>query len=368
MIASRDIDRHLILSTLFMVVTGLVMVYSASFIVSLNKFGDEFYYIKRQSVYLLIGITCFVCAMRIPYDLYRKFAYPILALAALLLIAIYIPGVGQKAGGATRWLDLGIVRFQPSELAKIAVIIFLAYSLESKAGKMDDFSTGFLPNIIIPGFIISLILMEPDFGSAVTLGILVVMLSFIGGAKMKHLGGLVVFSLPLLALVVYNFSYMMRRILIFLDPWKDPSGAGFQMVQSFLAFGAGGLTGAGLGEGKQKLFYLPEAHTDFIFSVIGEEFGLIGVALVVVMYLVFLISGMRIALCAKDKFGMFLALGLTFMIVLQAGINMAVVLGVLPPKGLPLPFISYGGTSLVVSLIAVGMILNVYIESQEKLS
>lgn len=361
MIKARDTDRLLIVSTLLLVIVGVVMVYSTSYIVAMKRFGDEYFFVKKHLMYAFIGVIMFIAATRVPYTVYRKMAYPILILSALFLICIYIPGLGFTAGGARRWVRFGPIAFQPSEPAKLAVIFFLAYSLAAKKEKIKNFSIGFLPNILIPGIIISLIVLEPDLGTSLTLGFIVFLMIFIAGARLRHIGGIMLMTVPLIYVIVTKFDYMMGRILIFLDPWKDPEGKGFQMVQSFLAFGSGGIKGVGLGEGKQKLFYLPEAHTDFILSVIGEELGLIGVGLVIIFYLLFLYAGASIALKAKDLHAKYLALGLTFMVVLQAGINMAVVLGVLPPKGLPLPFISYGGTSLIVNMVAVGIILNVCI-------
>lgn len=361
----RETDKFLIISTLMLVAFGVLMVYSTSYVVAMSRFGDQYFFLKRHAAYALFGIFCFIAAVKVPYTFYKKMAYPILVIAALLLVCIYIPGLGFEAGGSRRWVKLGSFTFQPSEPAKVAVIFFLAYSLAAKADKIKTFTIGFLPNILIPGIIIGLILFETDLGTALCLSFLVFLMNFAAGVRVSYLGGLaLVFALGV-AVVISKFSYMMNRVLVFLDPWKDPEGAGFQMVQSFLAFGSGGITGAGLGEGKQKLFYLPEAHTDFILSVIGEELGLIGVAIVIALYVVFLYCGTRIAVKTKDLFGSYLVLGLTMMIVLQAAINMAVVLGMLPPKGLTLPFISYGGTSLVVNMAAVGIMLNVYIRGNE---
>ncbi len=364
MIKARDVDRLLILSTLFLVVVGIVMVYSTSYIMALTRYGDEYYFIKRHLLYVLIGICGFIVASRTPYAIYRPLAYPILLVALFLLGLLFIVGP-HGSGTANRWLDTGIIRFQPSEPAKLSLVVFLSYFLSSRAERIKEFYGTFLPNIVLAGMVVALVMAEPDFGTAVFLSLLVLIMNFIAGVRLRYLLGLVVLSLPFLYLVVRNFSYMMGRILVFLDPWKDPDGAGFQVVQSFLAFGSGGVYGVGLGEGRQKLFYLPEAHTDFIFSVIGEEIGFVGVAGIILCYLLFLLSGTRIAFRAKDLFGTYLSLGLTLMIVLQAGLNMAVTLGMLPPKGLTLPFISYGGTSLVVNMTAVGMILNVCIKSNE---
>lgn len=365
MIRLRDTDRLLIISTLFLVGVGVVMVYSTSYIVAMSRFGNAYFFLKKHLTYALVGLIFFVAATRVPYKFYRTMAYPILILSALLLIFIYVPGLGFDAGGARRWVRLGPIAFQPSEPAKLAVVFFLAYSLSAKAERIKTFSPGFLPNILIPGVIIGLILFEPDLGTAVCLASVVVLMNFIAGVRLRYLFGLGLMAAPVIYIVIHNFSYMMSRIRVFIDPWKDPEGKGFQMVQSFLAFGSGGITGVGLGEGKQKLFYLPEAHTDFILSVIGEEMGLRGVGFVILFYLLFLYCGVRIATRAKDLHGTYLAMGLTSMIVLQAAINMAVVLGLLPPKGLPLPFISYGGTSLVVNMLAVGILLNIYIRENE---
>jgi len=365
MVHHKDIDRLLIVSTLGLVTAGIVMVYSTSSFVALTKYGDEYFFVKKQLAYCLLGLMCFFAAAKFPYEHYRKLVYPILLLAIVLLALIFVPGIGHEVGGARRWIKIAGFTFQPSEFAKIAVIIFLAYSLEAKKDKLHDFATGFLPNIIIPGVIVTMVLCEPDFGTAVTIVAIILIMTFTAGVKLQHIGVLTLLTVPILAMVVLNFSYMMKRIRIFLDPWNDPTGDGFQMVQSFLAFGSGGFGGVGLGEGKQKLYYLPEAHTDFIFSVIGEEFGLIGVTVIIALYVCLLIGGTRIGFNSRDKFGTYLALGLTFMIVLQAGVNMAVVLGIFPPKGLPLPFISYGGTSLVLSMAAVGIILNVFIRGHE---
>ncbi len=365
MVRLRDLDRLLIISTLLLVAAGVVMVYSTSYIMAMNRFGDKYFFVKKHLTFAVAGLLFFIAAVKVPYGVYRKMAYPILVLSVIFLVCIYIPGLGFTAGGARRWVRLGPIAFQPSEPAKLAAIVFLAYSLAAKGENIKRFSTGLLPNILFPGLLVGLIIMEPDLGTALTVASLTLLMNFVAGARITHLGMLGIAASPFIYMVVHNFGYMMSRLQIYLDPWKDPSGKGFQMVQSFLAFGSGGLYGVGLGEGQQKLFFLPEAHTDFILSVIGEEFGLIGVGTIIGFYALFLYCGTKIALCAKDRHGTYLALGLTFMVALQAAMNMGVVLGLLPPKGLPLPFVSYGGTSLVVNMIAVGIILNVYIKKNE---
>jgi cell division protein FtsW len=361
----KDTDRLLVLSTLLLLATGIVMVYSTSYVMAMKRFGDEYFFFKKHLRYALGGLVVFVAASRVPYPIYRTLTYPILVISAVFLSLVFIPGLGSEAGGAQRWLKLGPLAFQPSEPAKLAVVFFLAYSLAAKSDRIRSFSFGFLPNIVTPGLIVGLIALEPDLGTAVTLSAVVVVMSFIGGVRPGYLAGLGLAALPFLYVFMQNFRYTLDRWSVYLDPWKDPQGKGFQMVQSFLAFGSGGISGVGLGEGRQKLFYLPEAHTDFILSVIGEELGLIGVASVIFFYILFFYSGARIALRARDLHGTYLALGLTILVALQAIINMAVVVGLVPPKGLPLPLVSYGGSSLLVNMAAAGIILNVCIKGNE---
>jgi cell division protein FtsW len=355
----------MIVSTLLLVAMGLLMVYSTSNIMAESKYGDEYFFVKRQVAFSAMGLAALFVAMRVPYTVYAKFVYPLLALALIGLCIVFIGGVGHKVGGAKRWINLGFMKFQPSEVAKYAVIVFLAYSLSAKRERIREFVIGFLPNVLIPGVVIFLISREPDLGNALALSAIVLILNFAAGVRVRYLVGLGAIGLTAVYFLVSNVAYMMNRILIFIDPWKNPTGSGFQMVQSFLAFGSGGVSGVGLGAGRQKLFYLPEAHTDFILSVIGEELGLIGVGGVMALYMLFLVAGVGIALRAKDLYGSYLALGITCMIVLQAALNMGVVLGVFPPKGMPLPFVSYGGSSLLMSMAATGVLLNIYIKSNE---
>lgn len=366
MIRASDTDKWLIISTVFLVVVGVAMVYSTSYIYATSRFGDGYFFFRKHIVYAAMGLGFFIAGAKIPYGVYRKLAYPALIIAIIMLIAVLIPGVGTVAGGARRWLRIGPIAFQPSEAAKLALVFFMAMSLARKQERIKELWAGFLPNMLIPGAVVALIMFERDLGTAVCAAFIALLMSFIGGVRMRYLAATVLVAAPVVYFfVIKNFGYMMTRITVFLDPWKDPEGKGFQMVQSFIAFGSGGIHGVGIGESKQKLFYLPEAHTDFIFSVIGEETGLIGAGLVIVFYALFLYSGTRIALKCEDRHGKFLAIGVTLMIVMQAAINMAVVLGLLPPKGLPLPFISYGGTSLVVSMFAAGILLNINMRNNE---
>jgi cell division protein FtsW len=300
-----------------------------------------------------------VLARHVPYRLYRPLAYPLLAAALVLLAAVLFSPLGVTAGGSSRWLGLGPLRFQPSEFARFALIVYLAYSLEKKAERIREFSIGFVPHVVVLGAVAVLILKQPDFGSVAILAVLTWLMMFVGGVRMLYLGS----SCLALALAggyfITRAGYRMRRMLSFLDPWQYSADAGYQIVHSLMAFGTGGWWGAGIGKGYQKLFYLPEPHTDFIFSVIGEELGLAGVLVIILLYLMIIWKGIRIARHATDLFGSYLAIGLTAALGLQIGINMAVTLGLLPTKGLTLPFLSYGGTSLLLNMATIGILMNI---------
>ncbi|MBI5561845.1 MAG: putative lipid II flippase FtsW [Deltaproteobacteria bacterium] len=366
MFKARDIDWILISSTMFLMVAGIVMVYSTSYVYAFTRFGDGQVFFRKHLLWALIGLGAFAAGARLPYCWYRRLAYPCLVLAALLLMAVSLPHVGFTAGVARRWVRLGPLTFQPSEAAKLSVVIFLAYRLAAKGERIKEFAFGLLPNLVFSGVIVFLIMREPDLGSSVFVACLVVVMCVIAGARLWHLAAVAAAAAPLVwFFVVRKHEYMLGRLSAFMDPWGNAAGKGFQLIQSFIAFGSGGVTGVGLGDGKQKLLYLPEAHTDFIFSVIGEEFGLVGVGVIIALYLAILYCGVKTALAAKDSHGRYLAAGLTFMIAAQAAANMGVVLGVLPPKGLPLPFLSYGGSSLAVNMFAAGVLLNIWMKGSE---
>jgi cell division protein FtsW len=275
------------------------------------------------------------------------------------MVLVLIPGIGGSGGGASRWLRLPGFSLQPSEMAKIALVIYMAYSLDKKQEKVKFFSTGFLPYMVVLALLLLLLLKQPDLGSAVTLGMVAIVMLFAAGTRPTYIISMLLLALPFLYFLVMNVDYRRRRILAFLNPWEDPSSSGFQIIQSWIAFGAGGVLGQGLGEGKQKLFYLPEAHTDFILSVVGEELGLAGVLVIGSMFFLLVWRSIRVALGAEDTFGRFLAFGIAVLLGIEAFVNMAVVTGLLPTKGLALPFISYGGSSLIISLFAVGIVLNI---------
>lgn len=350
-------DRTLIGLCLALVGIGLVMVYSASSILAFERLGDSAYYLKRQSVYAAVGFVGMMVTAAIPYQLYRRMVYPILGVVILLLVAVLVMGDTRK--GATRWIELGSFSFQPSELARIAVILYLAHSLDKKQAHIRSFEIGILPHLLTCGVVLALILVEPDFGTTVILSSILFLMMFLAGVRVVHLLALFLAALPFFGAVLFAATYRIKRLMTFLDPWKDPMGDGFQIIQSWVAFAAGGLPGTGLGDGMQKLYYLPEAHTDFIFAVIGEELGFIGVLGVLALFGALVWRGIQIAEKAPDLFGCLLGLGLSTLIGLQAMVNMMVVMGLLPTKGLTLPFLSFGGTSLIVTLTMMGVLLNI---------
>ena len=356
----RRLDPILLLSTLVLVGFGIVMVYSASFAVADQRMGDPYHFLKKQAVAAVLGILLLILAARMNYHLWQALSLPLLLASVVLLGALILPGMRHEIGGSSRWLKIASFSFQPAELAKLALVIYLARSLTKKEGRMKDFTVGFLPHIIVLGALFVLVLKQPDFGTGVLFAALVFIMLFAAGTRLVFLAGALAPAIPVLAYLAMRADYRWERIVAFWDPWKDPGGAGFQIIQSFLAFGAGKVFGVGLGEGRQKLFYLPEVHTDFIFSVVGEELGLVGVTLLTALFAVLIIRGFQICFRARDPFGIYLSLGITVLIAIQTLLNMGVVMGLLPTKGSTLPFISYGGTSLMVNLMAVGILLNIH--------
>lgn len=352
-------DVQLLLAVLFLVGIGMVMVYSASGALAMQKFHTDYYFLKRQSTFALLGILVLIICSHVPYRLYRVLAYPFLFFSLILLAAVHLPDLGTEAGGSKRWLDLGFVVFQPSELARLALVVYLAYSLEKKQELIDRFSIGFLPHVAVL-FIFSVLLWtQPDFGSVVIFGALTWIMMFVGGVRFRHLATALIPICTLGFWLMLSAAYRQGRWKALFDPWKYETGIGYQTVHSLMAFGTGGFFGVGLGKGYQKLFYLPEPHTDFIFSVIGEELGIVGVMIIIALYAVILNRGITIANNANDIFGSFVALGITAAMGLQISINMGVTLGILPTKGLTLPFLSYGGTSLLMNMAAIGILMNI---------
>ncbi len=352
-------DATLLFPVLFLVGFGIVMVYSASSALSLKVHGHGYYYLQRQAAFSLIGIIVMILCRHIPYRLFGYFVYPLLFSAIGLLILVLVPGFGVTAGGSTRWLGIAGLTFQPSELARLAIVMYLAYSLTKKQAKLDVFSIGFVPHVIVLAVLAVLIGIEPDFGSVVILTILTWIMMFTAGVRMHHLLIPLPVILAALAYFLVSAPYRLARLVSFLNPWAYAADQGYQVVHSQMAFGTGGIVGTGLGHSYQKLFFLPEPHTDFIFSVIGEEVGLVGVTIIVMLYGVIVWRGIGIARHCPEPFGALAALGLTAAIALQICVNMGVTLGLLPPKGLPLPFLSYGGTSMVISMVSVGILMSI---------
>jgi cell division protein FtsW len=295
----------------------------------------------------------------IPCTLYGKLAYPLLLVSVSLLVLLLVPGLGRKVGGACRWISLGGISFQPSELAKFSLAVYMAYSMSKKGKDMETFSKGLVPHLLVAGMFMGLIVLQPDLGSAVIIAAWILIALFVGGVRIYQLFAIFLLSTPVLAWLIWQADYRVKRLLAFMNPWEDPRGIGFQIIHSFLAFGSGGVFGAGLGNSKQKLFYLPEPHTDFALSIIGEELGIVGVSAIIVLFGILVAGGIRAALKAKDLYSTYLAVGLTSFIGLQVIINMGVVMGLLPTKGLTLPLISYGGSSLLITLASIGVLLNI---------
>ena len=355
----RLYDVWLTLPVMFLVGIGIVMVYSASSALALKKFGTDYYFLKRQLVYSVGGCLLLIFFRHLSLKILHAGVYLLLFATILLLAAVQIPGLGITAGGATRWLYLGAFSFQPSELARLALVVYLAFSIEKKGDLVKTFSVGFVPHVLILGIFVALIMLQPDFGSAAILCVIAWGMMFMGGVRLRYLISSV---LPLLLagyLVLINSPYRLRRLLSFWDPWQYATDEGYQAIHSLMAFGTGGIWGVGVGGGYQKLFYLPEPHTDFIFSVIGEELGLIGVLAVVTCYGMIIWRGIGIARGTEGTFESLVAAGLTFSIGLQVCINMGVALALLPTKGLTLPLLSYGGSSLLVNMAGIGLLMNI---------
>ena len=352
-------DYMILIPVICLAGLGLVLVFSASSHLAEHRLGDSYFYLKRQSLFCILGLGLMILAKNIPYRVYSKVAYPLLFVSTCLLILLYIPGLGHKVGGASRWLRLAGFSFQPSELAKFSLAIYMAYSMSKKGSDMRSFSKGLLPHLIVASAFMLLIVLQPDLGTAVIIGFWVMIILFVGGVNFLHLFSVLLLSSPIVLWLILHSDYRLKRWSAFINPWDDPKGIGFQIIHSFLAFGSGGIFGTGLGNSKQKLFYLPEAHTDFVLSIAGEELGFLGVSLIIVLFGVLIMRGIKISLNAPDLHSSYLALGLTFLIGLQVLVNIGVVMGLLPTKGLTLPLMSYGGSSLVLNLLAIGILLNI---------
>lgn len=326
----RYIRIRLFAVTIVLICIGMIMIYSASSIYAWERHKDGFFFLKRHVSFVLIGAVLAFLAMSVDYRRFRRYARPLLLISLLLLLLVLIPGIGREVSGARRWFRFKFLSFQPSELANIAVIMYLADFIARRGSMIKSFWRGFLPPMLVSGAVLCLILLQPDLGTVIALGAVVFLMLFISGVKVPYLFSLVLLSLPAFSFLIFSVPYRRLRILAFLNPWSDPRGSGFQIIQSQIALGSGGIFGTGLGHSRQKLFYLPAAHTDFIFSIIGEELGLLGTMAVIVLFIIFIQQCLKILKNTQDKFGYFLALGLILMICLKAVINIGVSCGLLP--------------------------------------
>jgi len=353
-----SVDSWLFTVTLLLIFIGLVMVFSASAVMAKERYGSGYFFLLRQLGWATAGILAMVLAMKIDYRRYKHPAvvFSLLGATTLLLISVFFL---DRAHHTHRWFHLGPLSFQPSEMAKPALILFLAFFLESRTKSMKDWRNTVLPAAVPTLVFIALIVFQPDLGTAIACAAITGCVLFVAGLDLRYLGYAFLASLLPLYFLIFHVAYRRDRILAFLDPYSDPQGRGFHIIQSLIAVSTGGITGVGLMEGKQKLFYLPEPHTDFIFAVTAEELGLVGAMVIVLLFAIFLWRGVRTALRTQDMFGRFLAVGITSMIVVQAFINISVVLGLMPTKGIPLPLVSYGGSSLLVTLACIGVLLNI---------
>ncbi len=352
-------DLILIFAIISILIIGLVMVYSSSAIWADYKFGDAFYFAKRQSLFAVVGVIAMYLISRVDYMVWKQYAKPIIIICFLLLIVVLIPGIGTLRNGSRSWIGVGAFSIQPSEFMKLAMILFLAKYLEKHQKNITSFTKGLVPTLGMTILAFGLIMLQPDLGTGTVMFGTAVVIILIAGARMTHFAGLGLLGLVGFVGLVASAPYRLERITSYLDPWKDPLGSGFQIIQSLYAIGPGGLFGLGLGQSRQKFFYLPEPQTDFIFAILSEELGYIGGTIILILFFILLWRGIKIALGAPDLFGSLLAAGVISMIAIQVMINVSVVTGLIPVTGITLPFLSYGGSSLTLTLMAVGILLNI---------
>ena len=354
-----QVDRVLLFIILALLAIGVVMVFSSSYVWAEYKYGDHLFFAKRQLLFAGVGVVAMFFVMNIPYHTWEAHAKTILIICFVLLVLVLVPGVGLVRGGARSWIGVGAFSIQPSEFMKLGLIAFLAKFLSARQKYMSSFKKGFLPAISLVFLAFGFIMLQPDLGTGVVLVGTCMLMVFVSGARISHFMGLGGIGLAGFVFLIASAPYRISRITAFLNPWEDPQGDGFQIIQSLYAIGPGGLMGTGLGKSLQKYFYLPEPQTDFIFAILGEELGFIGGSLVILLFILLLWRGIKIALEAPDGFGRLLALGVVFMITIQVMINISVVIGLIPVTGITLPFLSYGGSSLTLTLMSAGLILNV---------
>ncbi len=355
----RSARITIFITMLILIGIGVVMIYSASSIPMWQQTGESGRLLKKQASYLLMGFVAMFLSMVVDYQKLRKYTKPIFFIAVIPLVLVLVPGISREVGGAKRWLHLFGLNYQPSEFVKIALIIYMADFIDRKYSYLKDFWRGFVPPMVILGLVTFLVLLQPDLGTAISFVFLVFIMLFISGGRPIHLGLSILAALPIAYLLIFRVAYRRARILAFLNPWMDPKGSGFQIIQSQIALASGGLWGVGLGQGRQKLFYLPAAHTDFIFSIIGEELGLLGAGVVILLFIFLIWNMAKVVYAVRDPFGKLICAGVVALIGFSTIVNIGVSMGSFPTKGLPLPFISYGGSSLIFHMVAVGLLLNV---------
>ena len=355
----RDIRISIAVIVTLLISIGITMIYSSSGIYAMQEMGDKTYFLSRHLLFLCIGLLASFSVMAWDYRDLQAMAKPLMLVAITLLICVLIPGIGKASFGARRWFKIGPFNFQPTEFAKVVVLIYVADFLARKQNKIRNFIEGFLPLIAVLGLLCALVVKQPDLGNSVLIAVIILTMMFAAGAKVLHIVLLGLLASPALYFLIVKVTYRWDRIKAFINPWEHAQDIGFQLSQSQIALGSGGVFGIGLGKSIQKLFYLPAAHTDFILSIIGEELGLLGTLAVVILFAAFIWQGARIAKRTSDPFGHYLAFGIVVMIGLQAVVNIGVSIGAFPTKGLPLPFISYGGSALIFNMIAVALLLNI---------
>ena len=352
-------DFPLILTVGTLLCISMISIYSASSIVALKKFGTSDYFIKRWIIFVIISFTISLIFAHFNYHSLKKMAIIIMGMVSVALVAVLIPNIGAEINGSRRWIRLAGFMIQPSEYAKLAMIIFLAWYLDMQKDNMENILDGFIKPLGVPAALTVMILLQPDLGTSIDIILLSFVMLFVAGTPIRNLFYSIVGTIPAIIVLIKLYPWRLARIKAFIDPWSDPQRSGYQIIQSWIAIGSGGLAGKGPGESVLKLGYLPEPHTDFIFAIIGEEAGFVGTIVVLILFLILAYRGIKIATRTQDRFGKLLAFGLISMIVVQAFINISVVTGTLPTTGIPLPFISYGGSSLMVNMIGIGILLNI---------
>jgi cell division protein FtsW len=360
----RPIDLWLLAAVLGLVVIGSVEVFSSSAVYALKRHGDSFYFLKRQMAWLVLGLGALTMGAMGDYRWLRRWTYPLLLLSVTLLVSVLL--IGARINGAQRWFIFGPLSIQPVELAKLSLVCYLAYSLSKKADKVKTFSVGFVPHLLVCAIMMGLLLKQPDLGSSIILGATTLTMLFVAGTKISYLALAILAAAPLAYGMIIGTPWRLQRFMAYFNPEAYKQGVAYQIVQAQIGIGSGGTTGTGLGLGRQQLGYMPEGHSDFIMSSIGEEFGFVGICLVLLLFAVLIWRGIVAALNARDSFGSYLAFGITLGFAYQALINTGVVLGLLPAKGLTLPFVSYGGSSLMMSMFLTGLLLNVGLSQPQR--